>query len=153
MHFFVMKSEPTSYSIADLAREGVTPWEGVRNYQARNIMRDLMQVGDTVFLYHSNSVKIGIVGEGRVASPPHPDETQFNPKSQYYDPKSTRTNPRWFCVDVAYVCTYPRIITLTELANDPMLTGLTLTKKGNRLSVMPIATNHGTHIQTISRAS
>ncbi len=145
-----MKSEPESYSIDDLARDRVTPWEGVRNYQARNTMRDVMALGDVVFFHHSGIAEPGIVGEGRVASLPHPDETQFDPTSHYYDPKSTREYPRWYCVDVAYVCTYPRTLTLKELGNDSALVGLSLTKRGNRLSVMPIDPAHGAHLQHLS---
>ena len=100
--YWLMKSEPDAFSIDDLERVGVEPWTGVRNYQARNFMRDGMQVGDGVLFYHSNCAVPGIVGTATVASGTYPDETQFDPTSDYFDPKSTREQPRWYLVDVAF---------------------------------------------------
>jgi predicted RNA-binding protein with PUA-like domain len=99
---WLMKSEPDAFSIDDLQRAGIEPWNGVRNYQARNFMRDGMQVGDGILFYHSNTKVPGIVGLARVASAAYPDETQFDPGSDYFDPKATRENPRWMLVDVAF---------------------------------------------------
>jgi predicted RNA-binding protein with PUA-like domain len=149
MHYFLMKTEPSSYSIEDLKRDKVTAWEGVRNYQARNTMRDDMHVGDLVFFYHSNVAEPGIVGEGRVVTEVHADQTAFDPTSHYYDPKSTHENPRWYCVGIEFVRTYPRTITLCELRGDPKLVGLLVTRRGNRLSVLPVDEVHATHIQTL----
>ena len=100
--YWLMKSEPDVFSIDDLQRVGTEPWNGVRNYQARNFMRDGMQVGDGILFYHSNAKVPGVVGIARVASEAYPDDTQFDPDSEYFDPKATRENPRWMLVDVAF---------------------------------------------------
>jgi predicted RNA-binding protein with PUA-like domain len=137
-----MKSEPDVYSIDDLERDGREPWDSIRNYQARNMMRDAMKIGDEVFFYHSNCKEPGIVGIMKVASEPYPDPTQFDKKSNYYDPKSTRDNPRWCLVDVEFIRKLDRNITLSEIKATKGLDGLILTRKGNRLSVMPIEKKH-----------
>ncbi len=137
-----MKSEPDAYSIDDLERDGREPWDGIRNYQARNMMRDDMTIGDEVFFYHSNCKTPGIVGIMKVASEPYPDPTQFDKKSKYYDPKSPKDNPRWCLVDVEFVRKLDRNITLTEIKDAKGLDGLILTRKGNRLSIMPIEKKH-----------
>ena len=134
-----MKSEPDVYSIDDLARDGSEPWDGIRNYQARNMMRDDMRMGDRVFFYPSNCKDIGIVGTARVTSAAYPDPTQFDPKSNYFDPKSSDENPRWCLVDVGFVRKLKRTITLAELKAQAGLDGFTLTRKGNRLSIMPVS--------------
>lgn len=139
MAYWLMKSEPDDYSIDDLKHDRREPWDGVRNYQARNMMRDDMRVGDEVFFYHSNCKAPGIVGIAKIASKPYPDPTQFDPESKYYDPKSSEQNPRWHLVDVRYVRKLKRTITLTELKKLPELDGFALTRKGNRLSIMPVA--------------
>jgi len=140
MGYWLMKSEPNEYSIDDLARDGRAPWDGVRNYQARNMMRDRMRVGDHAFFYHSNCEVPGIVGIVKVASAPYPDETQFDPNDKHYDPKSERANPRWYLVDVAYVRKLARTISLSELKSHAReLEGLTLLKRGHRLSIMPVS--------------
>jgi predicted RNA-binding protein with PUA-like domain len=142
MAYWLMKSEPDAFSIDDLASRGAAgePWDGVRNYQARNMMRDTMRVGDQVFFYHSNCEVPGIVGIAEVASEPYPDATAFDPEAKYYDPKSDPENPRWFLVDVRYVRHLHRNIPLTELKAhaDGALADFALVRRGNRLSVMPV---------------
>ena len=142
MAYWLMKSEPDAYSIDDLKRDKREPWDGVRNYQARNMMRDDMRVGDEVFFYHSNCKEPGIVGLARVASKPYPDPTQFDPESKYYDPKSSEDNPRWCLVDVRYVRKLKRTITLAELKELPGLDGFALIRKGTRLSILPVDPEH-----------
>ncbi len=138
MNHWLMKSEPSAFSIDDLKRNRREPWDGVRNYQARNFMRDDMRVGDKVFFYHSNCAEPGIVGLAKVASKPYPDPTQFDPDDGHFDPKSPRDNPRWILVDIAYVRRLKRTISLAELKNCPELADFALVRKGNRLSVMPV---------------
>jgi predicted RNA-binding protein with PUA-like domain len=135
---WLMKSEPDTFSIDDLKARGSEPWDGVRNYQARNFMRDGMRVGDGVFFYHSNCAEPGIVGLAKVASEAYPDPSQFDPKSDYFDPGASRENPRWMLVDVAFVRKLKRTITLKELQALPSLAEMALVRKGNRLSVMPV---------------
>ena len=136
---WLMKSEPDDYSIDDLKRDKREPWDGIRNYQARNMMRDDMRSGDNVFFYHSNCKEPGIVGLAKVVGKPYADPTQFDPESKYYDPKSSKDNPRWILVDVRYVRKLKRNITLTELKQQDGLDGFILTRKGNRLSIMPVS--------------
>ena len=135
---WLMKSEPDTFSIDDRARRGREPWDGVRNYQARNFMRDGMRVGDGVFFYHSNCAEPGIVGLAEVVSDAYPDPSQFDPKSDYFDPGASRDNPRWMLVDVGFVRKLKRTITLRELQALPALAEMPLVRKGNRLSVMPV---------------
>lgn len=149
VRYWIMKSEPTSYSIGDLALEGRTPWEGVRNYQARNYMRDDMRVGDVVFFYHSNCAEPGIVGEGTVCSTPYPDKTAHDPTSPYFDHKSTQGIVRWYLVDVQYGSTYTHPITLHDLKQDPKLTDLMVVQKGNRLSITPLSDEAGKYLQSL----
>jgi len=139
--YWLMKSEPDAFSIDDLQRVGVEPWTGVRNYQARNFMRDGMQVGDGVLFYHSNCAVPGIVGTATVASKTYPDETQFNPKSDYYDPKSTREQPRWQLVDIAFERKLKRTIALDQIKQraDRLGEEFALIRRGNRLSVLPVS--------------
>ena len=139
-HYWLMKSEPDAFSIDDLKKVGIEPWNGVRNYQARNFMRDGMQVGDGVLFYHSNCAVPGIAGLAKVASKAYPDETQFDRKSDYYDPKATREEPRWMLVDVAFDRKLKRVIPLEEIRQhaDALGEGFALTSKGTRLSVMPV---------------
>jgi len=138
MNHWLIKSEPNAFSLDDLKRNKREPWDGVRNYQARNFMRDDMRVGDKVFFYHSNCAEPGIVGLAKVASKPYPDPTQFDPDDSHFDPKSRRDNPRWILVDMAYVRTLKRTISLRELKDCPELADFALVRKGNRLSVMPV---------------
>jgi predicted RNA-binding protein with PUA-like domain len=142
MAYWLMKSEPSTYSIADLERDGRTAWEGVRNYQARNFLRDSMSVGDPVLFYHSNAEPSGVAGLGRIARAAYPDATAFDPNSKYYDAASTPDNPRWFLVDVGFVERFPRTVALSELKEDSQLTGMEVTRKGSRLSVQPVSEAH-----------
>ena len=141
-----MKSEPDVFSIDDLKRDGKTSWTGVRNYQARNFMRDRMTVGDMVLFYHSSTDPSGVVGLGKVCSGPKPDPTAWDPKSPYFDPATSREKPVWMMVDIAYVKTFPRVVTLAELRTDRSLQGMLLLQKGSRLSVQPVDARHYEHI-------
>ena len=137
--YWLMKSEPEDFSIDDLKRVGTEPWNGVRNYQARNFMRDGMQVGDGVLFYHSNTEVPGVAGLGKVASPAYPDPTQFKKKHKYYDAKSKPEEPRWMLVDVAFDRKFRRVVTLEEIrARADELGEFALTARGSRLSVMPV---------------
>ena len=138
-----MKSEPSECSVDDAlaATNATVPWVGVRNYQARNFMRDEMQVGDGVLFYHSSCAEPGIVGIARVASMPYPDPTQFDARTPYFDPKSNLAQPRWQLIDVQ-VIQKTRNLTLAELRNTPALADLLLLKKGSRLSITPVAADH-----------
>lgn len=140
MQYWLMKSEPDEASIDHvLAAPGQTvPWTGVRNYQARNFMRDAMRVGDGVLFYHSSCPEPGIAGIAEVASTPYPDDTQFDPKSKYHDPKSTRENPRWMLVDVRAL-RKTRLMSLAELRAQPELADMQILKRGNRLSITPVS--------------
>lgn len=149
MQYWLMKSEPGEYSIDDLKRDKVEPWDGVRNYQARNMMRDDMKKGDSAFMYHSNCNEIGIVGIMTVARESYPDHTAFDREDKHYDPKSDPENPRWFMVDVRYKRKLKRTITLSELRQQKKLDGLQLLKPGNRLSVMPVSKKHWDHILSL----
>ena len=137
--YWLMKSEPDAFSIDDLEKVGTEPWNGVRNYQARNFMRS-MQVGDGVLFYHSNCKVPGIAGIARVASAAYPDETQFDATSKYFDEKASREQPRWFLVDVAFERKLKRLIPLEEIKThtDQLGEGFALTAKGSRLSVFPV---------------
>jgi predicted RNA-binding protein with PUA-like domain len=139
MHYWLMKSEPDEASIDDLAGapEHTLPWTGVRNYQARNFMRDQMKVGDGVLFYHSSCAVPGIAGVARVASTPYPDPTQFDAQSVYFDPKARPEEPRWMLVDVSFVRKIP-LITLPMLRGEPRLADMRVLAKGNRLSITPV---------------
>ncbi len=139
MRYWLMKSEPDEASIDDAlaAKDGSLPWTGVRNYQARNFMRDQMQVGDGVLFYHSSCAEPGIAGIAEVASTSYPDPTQFDPASAYYDPKSTQAQPRWLLVDVRAL-RKTRLISLPELREHPELADMVILRRGNRLSVTPV---------------
>ncbi len=134
---WLVKSEPDAYSIDDLRRDGRTAWDGVRNFQARNFMRDQMKLGDPVLVYHSNANPPGVIGLAEVVAEGHPDASSWNPESKYYDPASSPESPRWFCVDIGYVETFPRLVPLDELRTHPGLAGMPLTSK-SRLSVQPV---------------
>ncbi len=132
-----MKSEPAEFSIDDLVREKSVPWFGVRNYLARNYMRDLMKVGDEVLFYHSSCPEPGIAGLARVSSTAYPDETQFDKKSKYFDPKATRETPRWMRVDVKLV-KKTRLLSLEEMRQAKGLEDMIILQRGNRLSITPV---------------
>ncbi|MDZ7671139.1 MAG: EVE domain-containing protein [Gammaproteobacteria bacterium] len=141
MAYWLVKSEPEEFSIDDLYRrpKRTEHWDGVRNYQARNFMRDGMRKGDEVFFYHSNCETPGIVGIARVVREAYPDHTAFDPDDPHYDPKSDPDNPRWLMVEVQYVRKLKRTISLAELKDNPALEDMALVRKGNRLSVMPVS--------------
>ncbi|MFT6630187.1 MAG: putative RNA-binding protein with PUA-like domain [Bacteriovoracaceae bacterium] len=135
-----MKTEPQNFSITDLQNETnqSTTWDGVRNYQARNFMRDEMKKGDLVLFYHSSCKEVGIAGIAIVSKESHPDLSALDSKSKYFDPKATKDEPRWYMVDVKWKKTFKRIITLAELKENTQLQEMKLLKKGNRLSIMPV---------------
>lgn len=147
MAYWLMKSEPDVYGIDHLAAEpdGVEHWDGIRNYQVRNMFRDQFRIGDKAFFYHSNTKVPGIVGVMEVVSEAYPDHTAFEP-GKYYDPKSDPDNPRWLMVDVRYLRHTRRVITLAELKADPALSDMALVRRGNRLSVMPVTNDQWAHI-------
>lgn len=151
--FWLVKSEPDEYSIDDLARDGRTGWDGVRNHQARNYMRDAMRSGDVVLFYHSNADPAGVVGVARVCGPARPDATALDRKSPYHDRRATRENPIWMLVDIEFVEKFPRVVTLAELKQAKELAGMALLQRGQRLSVMPVAPQHAAHILSLARAS
>lgn len=141
MKYWLMKSEPSCFSIDDLykAPKQTTCWDGVRNYQARNFMRDEMQIGDQVFFYHSNCQPPGIVGIAEVVRTAYPDFTAWDPHSEHPDPSSTPDHPRWFMVDIQFRKKFPRMLSLEELKHHPDLQHMQLLRKGNRLSVLPVS--------------
>ena len=139
VNYWLMKTEPEDFGIDHLAKRKREPWTGVRNYQARNFMRDGMRDGDKVFIYHSNCAEPGIAGIARVAGQPYPDPTQFKRASKYFDPKSALDAPRWWMVDVEFERKLKRLIPLTELKANPELEGMPLLARGSRLSVQPVA--------------
>jgi predicted RNA-binding protein with PUA-like domain len=143
MNYWLMKSEPSEVSVDDAlaAPKSTVAWTGVRNYQARNYMRDLMRVDDGVLFYHSSCAEPGVVGIGRVASTAYPDPTQFDKKSHYYDAASKKEEPRWQLVDIQ-VLTKTRTLGLPELRSIPALEDMIVLKKGNRLSITPVEAKH-----------
>ena len=141
MRYWLMKSEPEAYGIDDLARDKVTAWWGVRNYQARNFMRDQMKPGDRAFFYHSNCKEPGIVGIAEVSRAAYPDETQFDRKSRFFDAKATRENPRWLNVEVKFL-KKTRPVPLATLRAQPQLAALRVLATGNRLSITPVDPTH-----------
>jgi predicted RNA-binding protein with PUA-like domain len=154
MHYWLMKSEPDEFGIDDLERapEQTTPWFGVRNYQARNFMRDEMRVGDRAFFYHSSCDVPGIAGIVEITKPAYPDATQFDPKSEYFDPKSTRDAPRWVNVDVKLVRKTPLIDVPTLRATAGLQDMVTL-RRGNRLSITPVTAAEWKIIERLIRAA
>ena len=136
---WLMKSEPSEFGIDDLEACGVEPWDGIRNYQARNMIRDEMKPGDQAFFYHSSCATPGIVGVMEIASTAYPDPTAFDPADRHFDPASDPGNPRWFLVDVRFGHKLSRTIALPELKACPELAALPLVRRGNRLSVMPVS--------------
>ena len=143
MVFWLFKTEPDAFSIDDLAaRPQLTePWDGVRNYQARNFLRDKVQLGDKVFIYHSSCKQVGIAGVAEVVKAGYPDTEQFNPESKYYDPKASTDAPRWYRVDVKFVEKFNAVLPLKIIKSLPEVTEVGLVKKGHRLSIMPVEEN------------
>lgn len=140
--YWIIKSEPNTYSIDDLKREGFTSWEGVRNYQARNFIRDQMKYGDLVLFYHSNAKPPGVAGLCRICKEAHPDVSARDPTTLYFDEKATVEKPIWFMVEVEYVESFSHFISLPELKKDPRLATLEILKTGNRLSITPVSKEH-----------
>ena len=146
-----MKSEPNEYSIDDLARDKKAPWFGVRNYQARNYMRDEMRPGDMVLFYHSSCPEPGVAGIATVLSAPYPDATQFDRTSPYYDSKATKENPRWILVDVKYKGKFKNIVSLSSLRAERDLKNLMILRPGNRLSITPVTAGEFDRIVALGR--
>lgn len=144
MNYWLLKSEPDVFSFDDLKarRKRTEPWNGVRNYQARNFMRDEMKVGDLGLFYHSNAPVPGIAGLVRISKSAYPDPTQFDPSSEYHDPKSVSNAPRWLMVDVTWEADFTTFVSLEMLKNDPRLEGLLTLRRGNRLSITPVEARH-----------
>lgn len=142
MHYWLLKSEPNAYSIDDLARDGQTFWDGVRNFQARNLLRDDFAVGDQVLFYHSNVQPMAIVGQAEVVQAGYPDFTAWDPKSHHPDPRSTPEQPIWYMVDIRFTQKFNHPLTLNVAKTDPQLDGLMLTKRGSRLSVQSVSEAH-----------
>lgn len=138
--YWLMKTEPDVFSLDDLkaCRKQTEPWNGIRNYQARNYMRDDMRVGDGVLFYHSRTDAPGVVGICRIASGPRPDPVAWDPESEYYDPKASPENPRWCLVDVQFVAECPTPVTLKAIKEDPALADMLVAKRGQRLSIQPV---------------
>jgi predicted RNA-binding protein with PUA-like domain len=141
MQYWLMKNEPECFSLDDLKREGTYVWDGVRNYQARNLMKE-MKVGDMVLYYYSNSNPSGVAGVATVVKKAYPDPSQFNRNSEYFDPKASEESPRWVAVDVAFVFKFKELISLQELKDDSFFNDMVVTKKGVRLSVQPVSEKH-----------
>jgi predicted RNA-binding protein with PUA-like domain len=145
MRYWLIKSEPTTYGIEHMARDKTTSWGGVRNFQARNFMRNEMKVGDRAFFYHSNCEEPGIVGIVEVSAPAHPDDTQFDKKSHYYDAASKKESPRWYNVDFRFVRKTP-LVSLAELRKHKKLENMRLLRPGNRLSITPVEADEWKYI-------
>jgi predicted RNA-binding protein with PUA-like domain len=150
MRHWLLKSEPGAYSIEDLRRDGSTFWNGVRNYQARNFMRDDMQLGDPVLFYHSNADPTGVAGVARVSRAGHPDPTALDPESDYFDPKATAEDPRWVMVDVEFVEAFPAVVPLDLIRRTPGLEKMPLVNR-SRLSVQPVTAEEFETIVALGR--
>ncbi len=150
-HYWLLKSEPSCFSIDDLARrpKQTTFWDGVRNYQARNLLRDTIKIGDKAFFYHSNATPPGIIGIVDIVSNGTPDKSALNPEDEHYDPTATPDNPRWYGVDVRLEKKFSRLISLDELKLHPGLAEMQVTRRGNRLSVTPVTRNEWQRILAI----
>lgn len=150
---WLMKCEPQVFSIDDLKRDGKTSWEGVRNYMARNFMRDQMKVGDVVLYYHSNAEPSGVAGIAEVVGAAEPDPTQFNKKSPYFDETSTKAKPTWVWVHLGFVERFAEVIPLAALKADKKLAGMAVLQKGQRLSVMPVSKEHFERVVELGRSA
>ncbi len=154
MNHWLVKSEPDVFSIDDLANSPgqTTYWDGVRNYQARNFLRDSMKLGDRVLFYHSNTDPMAVVGWCEVVKEGYPDSSAFDPDSKYFDAASTPENPVWIMIDIKLKEKFPRQVTLQEIKDNPALDGILLTKRGNRLSVFPVSEEHFNEIVKMGKA-
>jgi predicted RNA-binding protein with PUA-like domain len=148
---WLMKSEPDVFSFADLRKRKSEPWSGVRNYQARNFMRDEMRVGDLVLFYHSSCEEPGVQGLGRVASKPYADPTQFDRKNESFEPRATKDKPVWWLVDVAWYADFARPVTLPMLRDEARLKSMVMLRPGNRLSITPVSATECSVIQRLGR--
>lgn len=146
-----MKTEPEAFSIDDLQARKIESWDGVRNYQARNFMRDEMKAGDGVLIYHSNADPTGVAGVARIAREGHPDATAWDPESRYFDPKTDPGNPTWILVDVEFVKKFPAVVPLEEMKANPKLEGMMATRRGMRLSIQPVEKTHFEEVLRMGR--
>lgn len=151
--YWLMKTEPDTFSIDDLKKVKKESWDGVRNYQARNFMRDDMKKGDLVLFYHSNAKTIGVVGIAEICKEGHPDPTAFDKKSKYYDAKSDPENPRWILVDVKYKKHFNKVVSLSEIKEERKLASMALVQKGSRLSISPVKKSEFDHILKMGETS
>lgn len=149
--YWLMKTEPDSYSIDDLKRDKTTSWDGVRNYQARNFIRDQMKVGDLVLFYHSSTEPPGVAGLAQISKSAYPDPTAWDPKNHHYDPKSDPAKPAWFMVDLKFVEKFPHLVSLEALRDNPKLKNLLVLKRGQRLSVQPVEKSDFEIVQKMGR--
>lgn len=148
--YWLFKTEPSSYSIDDLKKDKKTEWNGIRNYQVRNLIRDTMQIGDEVLLYHSSTKEIGVVGRAKIVSESYPDTEQWKVKSKYFDTGSKRENPRWFSRNIAFVEKFKRVVTLGELKQEKALASLVILRPGNRLSITPLTEGEYRAIESLA---
>jgi predicted RNA-binding protein with PUA-like domain len=152
MNYWLIKSEGSCYSIDDLKKDKKAPWTGVRNFQARNFMRDKMALGDLVLFYHSNGTDAeptGVYGIAKVASGPYADMTAFNSKDEHYDPKSKKEAPTWILVDMEFIEKFKNPVTLADIKINPKLKGIMVAQTGSRLSIQPVSENHFTYIREV----
>ena len=149
--YWLLKSEPGSYSIDDLERDGTTSWEGVRNYQARNYLRDDARVGDLVLFHHSNADPAGVVGIAKVVRAGYPDPLQFDKRNKYFDPKSKPENPTWITIDVGFVEKFAEVVSLATLKSMPGLEKMVVTQRGSRLSVQPVTKDEFEIVRKLGR--
>lgn len=152
MQYWLMKTEPSVFSIDDLSERGREPWDGVRNFQARNNMM-AMKVGDRAFVYHSSTDPKGVAGIGEIVREAYPDPTAWDPQSKYFDPRSTEQKPAWFMVDVGFVEKFPRVVTLEELKHTPGLETMVVSRRGVRLSVQPVRPDEWEIVLGLARAT
>ncbi len=152
MNYWLFKSEPDAYSIDDLKNEpqSIGRWDGIRNYQARNMLRDDIKIGDQVLFYHSSCKDVGIAGTAKVTSEPYPDPLQFDPESKYYDPKSKQEEPRWVCLDIQYQQEVKKFLSLKQIKETTELQDMVLVKRG-RLSIQPVTQSEWDHIMKLTK--
>jgi len=153
LNYWLIKSEPEAFSIDDLAREKKAHWDGVRNYQARNYMRDKMKSGDLALFYHSSTEPPGVAGIARTCSESYPDFTSWDRKSDFYDPKSNAQHPAWFMVDIEFIEKFHKYVTLEQLKLTPELQGMLVTRKGMRLSIQPVQSEHFKKVKKMGGSS
>lgn len=151
MNYWLIKSEENCYSIDNLKSDKVTPWEGVRNFQARNFMLNDMKKGDMALFYHSNGDPSGIVGVAKVCSSAHPDMSALNKDDEHFDRRSTKEKPIWFCVDFCFVKKFKKVISLEAIKKDKILNKMVVARRGNRLSISPVSKNHFDFVIKLSK--